>query len=329
MADRRVFHVQSDQVRHTVAAGLRRWLDGTSWSQIRQLVKSRRVLLNGNVCTDETRRLGPNDVVKVLDQAAPREAGESDVRIEFFDDHVCVAVKPAGINTNRHDDERTARRPQHQPSLAEILPRVLRKVDPRCRAERGFPPVFPVHRLDRETAGLIVFARTRKAERHLGWQFRQHSVHRRYLAIVPGKLEERTIESILVRDRGDGRRGNAAPGEAPHHGRRAVTHVRPIETIGEYTVVECRLETGRTHQIRIHLSELGHPLCGERVYDRPLYGRPRRDTSGAPRLCLHAAELGFEHPSTGEFLRFTCPWPRDLAGFLDRLRSLPSGGPNR
>ena len=137
-----------------------------------------------------------------------------------------------------------------------------------------------------------------------------------------GQVEAQTIESHLVRDRGDGRRGSTTDSNA---GKRAVTHVRPIEHfvlgIGEtYTLVECRLETGRTHQIRIHLAERGHPICGEKVYHQPLFGKPIEDKSGAPRIALHAAELGFVHPITGEEMQFEMPIPKDLTHFLEQLR---------
>ena len=174
-----------------------------------------------------------------------------------------------------------------------------------------------VHRLDRDTSGLLVFARTVPAERNLVQQFRAHTVHRRYLAIVLGDVASQTISARIVRDRGDGRRGTT---RNPKLGQHAVTHVRPVESLGPYSVVECRLETGRTHQIRIHLSELGHFVCGDKVYSQPLHQPPQADTSGAPRLALHAAELGFSHPITGEELRFKMPLPRDLQQFRDRLR---------
>jgi 23S rRNA pseudouridine1911/1915/1917 synthase len=99
-----------------------------------------------------------------------------------------------------------------------------------------------------------------------------------------------------------------------------VTHVRVVEELGDYTLVECRLETGRTHQVRIHLGEAGTPLCGERVYDRPPHGQPLPDGSAAPRLALHAAVLGFDHPTTGRRLRWTSPLPPDLADLVRRLR---------
>jgi 23S rRNA pseudouridine1911/1915/1917 synthase len=175
-----------------------------------------------------------------------------------------------------------------------------------------------VHRLDRETSGLMVFARTPEAEQHLIKQFSKHTVHRVYQAIALGRVEARTIESFLVRDRGDGLRGSTAK---PDEGQRAVTHVRPIENLEGYTVVECQLETGRTHQIRIHLSEAGHMLCGERMYDQVLVEKRKvADPSGAPRVALHARELGFVHPRTGEELSFKSPWPKDLEMLLQRLR---------
>src|SRR5207302_2459678 len=118
------------------------------------------------------------------------------------------------------------------------------------------------------------------------------------------------------RDRGDGRRGSTTK---PEQGKRAVTHVRVLQNLGEYTLVECRLETGRTHQVRIHLGEAGTPLCGERVYDRPLHGKPAPDGSGARRLALHAATLGFDHPATGQRVRWESPLPKDMADLVERL----------
>ena len=123
---------------------------------------------------------------------------------------------------------------------------------------------------------------------------------------------------MLVRDRGDGRRGGTADPAAD--GQRAVTHVRVVEELGDYTLVECRLETGRTHQVRIHLGEAGTPLCGERVYDRPPHGRPVPDCSGAKRIALHAATLGFDHPATGERMQWTSPLPADMAELYRMLR---------
>jgi 23S rRNA pseudouridine1911/1915/1917 synthase len=176
--------------------------------------------------------------------------------------------------------------------------------------------VYPVHRIDRETSGLVVFARTVPAGRILAEQFRLHTTQRRYLALAVGRVGAGTIVTHLVRDRGDGRRGSSESGE----GKRAVTHVKPVEHFGDaYTLVECRLETGRTHQIRIHLAEIGHPLCGEKVYSAPR-GTQAADRTGAARVILHAAELGFVHPQTGAELRFESPLPPDIERLLVSLR---------
>jgi 23S rRNA pseudouridine1911/1915/1917 synthase len=120
-----------------------------------------------------------------------------------------------------------------------------------------------------------------------------------------------------VDDRGDGRRGST---KLPGVGKEAVTHVSVEERLTGYTLLSCRLETGRTHQIRIHLSEAGHPVCGDKVYSKKPNGEIVEDKSAAPRLALHATELGFEHPATGEHLHWSMPMPSDLLKFVDGLR---------
>lgn len=313
----RLFHVLPRQVGLTLAAALRQWLPDQSWSQVRGLLKARRVMVSGNLCMDEGRRLKLQDVVKLLEHSLAPLPTQEAVRIRYLDEHLVVVEKPAGMTTLRHREERDwpERRKQIQPTLDELLPAVIAQREK--RKGRKPPPLRPVHRLDRETSGLMVFARSVPAERVLGAQFREHSIHRRYLAVVLGAVEAQTFQSNLVRDRGDGRRGSTPKaGEGKH----AVTHVRPLETLGPYTLVECRLETGRTHQIRIHLAESGHPLCGEKVYQQSRSGRSTPDQSGAPRIALHAAELGFVHPVTGKALSFEMPLPDDLRDFVDRLR---------
>ena len=236
-------------------------------------------------------------------------------RILFADQHLVVVYKPSGMTTMRHayeEREFGARARRFlPPTLADRLPSLL------ANRKRGPSKVIAVHRLDRETSGLVVFARTPSAARHLNQQFRTHSIQRRYLAIVRGHAESRRIESWLLENRGDGRRGS---GRRPGEGKHAVTHVRVLEGLGEYRLVECELETGRTHQVRIHLGEQGWPICGERIYDRPLHGKPISDGSGTPRLALHAASLGLIHPATGKRMFWTAPLPPDLAAVVDRLR---------
>ncbi len=318
--DSQTFRVLPKQVDQTIAAALREWLRGKSWTEVRGLLKARRVMISGNLCVDPARRLKLQDVIKILPNPAALLPKDVDVRIVFLDSSVVVVEKPAGMTTLRHSEERDwpARRRQTQPTLDEVLPRIVAKKDRGGHKRPGTTSKLrAVHRLDRETSGLLVFARSAEAERHLVAQFRRHTTQRRYVAVACGTVAAATLESRLVRDRGDGRRGSTTLADA---GKQAITHVRPLENLGDYTLVECRLETGRTHQIRIHLSEQGHPLCGEKVYTKPLRGKPIEDRA-APRLALHAAELGFEHPVTGEPMRFEMPLPPDLAAFLARLRA--------
>lgn len=332
-----VFHVAAEQAGSTICAALRGWLPGKSWNEVRGLLRSRHIQVNGNLCLDEGRRLKLDEVVKVLAHPAAAPPREEDVRIRYVDPHLVIVEKPAGMTTLRHPEERgwPNRRKQLQPTLDELLPKIIARRDrqpkrpgrPGQRGKQAPPPAQPprgtirrlraVHRLDRETSGLMVFARTVDAERVLGLQFRAHSIDRVYIAVALGNVREQTIETNLVDDRGDGRRGSTTN---PKLGKRAVTHVRPLERLDGYTVVECRLETGRTHQIRIHLSEAGHPLCGDKVYRGRYPGTPIPDQSGAPRVALHAAELGFDHPITGERIHYAMPVPREIVEFIDRLR---------
>ncbi|HKD35310.1 MAG TPA: RluA family pseudouridine synthase [Pirellulales bacterium] len=315
-----IFHVLPKQENQTVAAALREWMPGKSWGQIRRLMKGRHVMVSGNLCVDAGRRLKLQDVVKILGQPAAPPPKADDVKIVYLDQHVVVVEKPAGVTSNRHKEEEhwPAKRKQLQPTLDEMLPRVIAAVESHDRRRKGIPPpVRAVHRLDRETSGLMVFARTVRAERSLGEQFRHHTTFRRYIAIVQGSVEAQTISSRLVRDRGDGRRGSTS---LPNVGKPATTHIRPLDQLPGYTMIECQLETGRTHQIRIHLAEQGHPVCGDKLYHQPLFQKPIPDTSNAPRLALHAAELGFTHPITGEEMHFASPLPKDLKDFWKRLR---------
>jgi 23S rRNA pseudouridine1911/1915/1917 synthase len=306
------FPVSAEHAEETLAAFLRALLPGKSWSAVRRLIETRRAKVNGELCLDPARRVHEGEVIEVLPRPAAKPKQPVRVTIRHLDEHLVVVEKPSGVNTVRHPAERewTERRKALSPTLEDIVPRLIRQQE--GRFQKGPPPRLRiVQRLDKETSGLVVFARTVAAERGLGKQFHAHTVHRRYLAVIPGYVRAQTIRTRLVRDRGDGRRGSTA---LPEQGKEAVTHVEPLERLPGYTLVACRLETGRTHQIRIHLAELGHPVCGEKVYGS------RADTSGAPRLALHAAELGFRHPATGEEMRWTMPLPADLESFLSRLR---------
>jgi 23S rRNA pseudouridine1911/1915/1917 synthase len=262
-------------------------------------------------------------VVKIF--AHPRAAvpADEDVVIRFSDRDLLVVEKPAGMTTLRHAEEQKwdERRRQKQPTLEEVLQRKLARQTSHGRKQSHSPRVRPVHRLDRDTSGLMLFALSLMAEQALVHAFKEHSIRRSYLAVVHGTVEAMTIESSIARDRGDGLRGTHPLGKDAPLSQHAVTHVKPVRSIaGKYTLVECRLETGRTHQIRIHLAESGHMLCGERMYVKPAPGQKVViDHSGAPRQALHSAELEIVHPMTGKTMRFSSPLPSDLQGWLERI----------
>jgi 23S rRNA pseudouridine1911/1915/1917 synthase len=311
------FMISADQAGATLAAVLRGRLPGQSWKQVRQVVAARRVKVNGELWLDPARRLKEGDTVEVLGRSERLpETFTEDLVVRHLDEHVVVVEKPTAINTVRHPAElewtvvRRGLSPTLQDRLRDAIAARLRQ------PPRSLPPLRKVHRLDKLTSGLVVFARSHLGERSLGRQFRAHSVDRQYVAVVRGCPRPGTIRTWLVRDRGDGRRGSA-PTEG--FGKLAITHLVAVEPLGEYSIVTCRLETGRTHQIRIHLAELRHPVCGDPVYHIQPDGTNLADDSGAPRLALHAAVLGFNHPATGKQLRWEMPLPADLRRFIQRI----------
>lgn len=181
-----------------------------------------------------------------------------------------------------------------------------------------------VHRIDAGTSGLLVFARTEAAHNHLAAQFADHSAERRYLALCwdHGLADSGTIETLYGRHGGDRRKFTGRV----NRGKRAVTHWRVLERLPPCVWVEFRLETGRTHQIRVHFAEAGHPLVGDATYgrkrriDRPPALRQRGFELGLTRQALHAARLGFVHPTTMETLCFDSPVPADIAAAREALR---------
>jgi 23S rRNA pseudouridine1911/1915/1917 synthase len=199
--------------------------------------------------------------------------------IVFVDDHVIDADKPAGLVTA----------PTPESDRGDLLDQL----------SRSYGEVFLVHRLDLPTSGLLVFARTRDANKQLGAAFARHDVDREYRAVAVGAVEPQTVDR-------------------PIQGKRAVTYFSVVEPLAGATLVAARLETGRTHQIRIHLAGLGHPVAGD-----PQHGGEASRTfePRAPRLALHAAMLGFTHPATGERVRFERELPVELASWIARLRA--------
>ncbi len=198
--------------------------------------------------------------------------------IVHADDAIVIVDKPAGLVTA----------PTPESDRGDLLDLVGRQ----------FGEVYLVHRIDLPTSGLLVFARTRDANKALGELFKTHDVEREYRAVVIGELSAQTIDR-------------------PIEGKRAVTHVTPLETLRGATLVSAVLETGRTHQIRLHLAGLGHPVAGDRAHGGET---SRTFLPRAPRLALHAQVLGFVHPLTGEKVRWERPVPPELSSWIARLR---------
>ena len=302
-----------------VLSALRNHADSLTWSAARKHLEGRRVAVNGILCVDEGRRVVAGDVIELRTRSFPPPPKDEDVRILFIDPDLVVVDKPAGMLSLRHpaDIDLKQEKKDRQPSLEESVRRLIpRRYNQSSRT--GGAELFAVHRIDRETSGILVFARNEHTQAGLIRQFAAHDALRKYFCIIPGWLTEQTLESIQIRDRGDGLRGSS-PDAAD--GQRMVTHITPLRRLGDYTELECRLETGRTNQIRIQLAELGHPICGDVKY-RGTFGSPSiPDHSTAPRLALHAAELGFVHPSSNTLHRYELPWPKDILSLIRRIKS--------
>lgn len=288
---------------------LREKLD-VSWNQARQLVTTGKVSVNDTLWTNPVKLVPQGATITLrMNAEAPTKRHQKDMSeglFVHFDPLIAVIRKPAGIATIPHPDE---------PSRELTLDAIVREALARRDRIRGRAPLGVVHRLDRGTTGLMVFTRTLAAKKHLSKQFRDHTIERKYQALVQGRFEgSRTIDTIFTPDRGDGRRGSRRD-RGP--GQRAVTHVRELEQLAGATLVECELETGRTHQIRIHLAEAGHPLLGETVYGHGHTTQLER----AARVMLHAKSLGFTHPGTEAWVQWDEPLPEDFLTLLSRLRS--------
>ena len=169
-----------------------------------------------------------------------------------------------------------------------------------------------VHRIDKDTTGLLLICKNDLSHQSLAKQLEEHSITRRYHALVFGKIKEKDgiISAPIGRDEKD-RKKQAI---SYKHGKEAVTHYKVLERFSDSTLVECRLETGRTHQIRVHMKSIGHPLLGD-----PVYGLKNRK-DGISGQALHAMILGFQHPRTGEYMEFSAPYPADFQALLEKLR---------
>lgn len=291
---------------HSVAEGplaldraLRQLYDGVSWNAVRRAITTGKVSVADEVVRDPRHEVNEGDRICVRMAAAkhPRPKLEDDI-IVHLDNHVVVVNKPPGIASVPDDNW-----PRN--TLSQQIGESIRK-------KRDRPiPLGVVQRLDLGTSGLIVFTRTKDAHAALKEQFKARTVERSYVALASGEVSDATIRSYLT----EHKNGKRSSTRHKHLGKFACTHVERLELLVGATLVRCKLETGRTHQIRIHLSEQGHPLLGDKRYARRAVRTPP-----APRVMLHAATLGFCHPVTEAELHFEVPMPSDMQAVLKALK---------
>lgn len=316
------FKIEVDD-KPTILTALRKHMpDSPSWSAVRKILRGHYVQVGGVLCVDEARRLGKGEVVTVRSKPAPPPPSDKDVKVHYVDNDLVIVQKPSGMVTLRRksDVNWSWERKNQQPTLDECVPRLIgehsAKKHKKDRIDKRLPKLLSVHRIDRDSSGLLVFARNEEAQTKIIHQFAQHDAVRQYLALIPGTIKDQTVTSQFIRDRGDGLRGSTTDTSI---GEEATTHFKTLRKIGNYSELECRLKTGRTNQIRIHLAELGHPICGDIKYRGPFGKPPVAEESGIHRMALHAAELKLEHPTTEKLLDFKTPWPSDMLNFLSKL----------
>ncbi len=304
---RETFIVEEVDDGQTLAAVVRGRSEGLSWRKAKEVVREGKVSIEGSARLDPATRVRAGMQIQIDPHRRADDSGPK-ITLVHVDPQIVVVDKPAGLLSVPYEDETDT--VLHFAHVA--LRRHLKKPH--------LPPLRVVHRLDKDTSGVMVFARTRGAEQHLAKLLRAHDIERRYVALCEGRVVAKSHDTHLVADRGDGKRGSWRGEKPPKAAKRAITHVALQRTFdlgarGRVSKVACTLETGRQHQIRIHLAEAGTPILGERVY-----GRPDRPTIvAAARPMLHAEHLGFAHPTRDEVVRFTVEPPDDFQSVLAML----------
>jgi 23S rRNA pseudouridine1911/1915/1917 synthase len=312
------FTLDAEDANVTLAAALRRRLARKSWTEVRALCSTGKVRLDGERALDPALRVQTGQQIEIHPNAPKPLTVPAGFRIVWEDAHLVIIEKPSGITSVPYERKETG-------TALDLIRAAWKRAGKRATAT----PLYTVHRIDKDTSGLLAFAKTRLAERALHEVFQKHTAARAYLAVAEGEIAAPVrIESQLIADRGDGIRGST---HRPGEGQLAITYVEPLRRyprksaarggpIGPIVATLCRvrLETGRTHQIRIHLSERGHPLVGETVYIRDLL-REGRQPLPAPRLMLHAALLGLPHPVTGAPIDLRAEPPEDFMAVIESL----------
>lgn len=278
-----------------------------SRSYLSKLIEDGAVLVNGNPETSKKYKVKEGDEISIsIPEAKPLDVEAEDIPLDivYEDDDLMVINKPRGMVVH----------PAAGNYTGTLVNAVMAHAGDSLSSINGVIRPGIVHRIDKDTSGLIMVAKNNRAHESLSAQLKEHSITRRYVALVYDNIvnDNGTIDAPIGRDPKN-RLRKKVNGEAP---RRAVTHYKVLERYGKYTLCEMKLETGRTHQIRVHMAYIKHPLVGD-----PLYG-PSKQPAFLKGQMLHAKVLGFVHPTTGEYMEFTQELPED---FLENMRRLGIG----
>lgn len=292
---------------------------GLSRARVQGLIDEGRVDVAGKTASSASMKVAAEAPFRIIIAAAmPAEAAPEDIPlvIAYEDAHLIVVDKPAGMVVH--------------PAVGNITGTLVNALLHHCAKNgggtlsgiNGVARPGIVHRIDKDTSGLLVVAKSDAAHEGLAVQFAAHTVHRRYIAVCAGhpSPQQGTINARVGRSDADRKKMTVLPNNSSR-GKSAITHYTVMERLDDAAVIECRLETGRTHQVRVHCASIGHPLLGDPAYGRtPKSLRPLMERLGFARQALHAAELGFVHPVTGENIRFRSDLPSDMTELIDQLR---------
>ena len=270
-------------------------------------------------------KVKPLDEISVKFEHPPHEyllvAEPMELNIVYEDDDLVVVNKPAGMVVH----------PGHGNYSGTLINGLIHHFENLPKNSSDRPGL--VHRIDKDTSGLLVVAKTEQAMTNLSQQFADKSSERSYVALVWGNIDEDkgTVEGHIGRHPKNRLQNTVYTGDEAHKGKPAITHYSVLERFTYVTLVECRLETGRTHQIRVHMKHIGHTLFnderygGDQILKGTSFSKYRQFVENCfkilPRQALHAKTLGFRHPSTGEFMRFTSELPEDFAAGIEKWRS--------
>lgn len=301
-------------------------IEGATRNKLQQAINLGMVLVNGSAVKSNY-KIKPGDAVIIYSDMSPEETDimpeKIDLQIVYEDESLMVINKPAGMVVHPGSGN-------YSGTLLNGVAFYLQQKLPDI-TEAVLPRFGLVHRIDKNTSGLLVLAKTHIAMRHLAKQFFDHSVKRQYLALVWGDVnaDEGTIIAHVGRHQRFRKLFEAYPdGE---YGKEAITHFKVLERLGYVTVVQCVLETGRTHQIRVHMKYMGHPLFnddfygGDRIVKGTVFAKYKQFVDNCFQLCkrqaLHARTLGFIHPETEKEMFFESPLPKDMEAVIAKWRN--------